>query len=273
MSHIDERLLCEREETLFARRHRRAALFVGGGRLLLLVALLAGWYWASGRVLDRLFVSDPIEVVREFWKLTTGGQFAYHMRFTILEVLAGYVIGAVLGLGLAWMLSLGTTLEKILRPFFIAFYGIPKIALAPLIIMWFGLGITPKIFIAAIFVFFVVSLNTLAGIQAVSGDLVSVARVMGADRLAVMTKIVFPSALPHIITALRITIPQAMVGAIIGEFLAGNRGVGFLINSASNQYNTAGAFAGIAALLAIVLTMDWMLSAAERRLLPWRAAA
>jgi NitT/TauT family transport system permease protein len=190
----------------------------------------------------------------------------------LLEVGAGYVIGALLGLLFAWLLSLGKTFEKIVRPFFIAFYGIPKIALAPLIIMWFGLGITPKILIAAVFVFFVVSLNTLAGIQAVSGDLINIARVMGANRFDVMTKIVFPSALPYIMTALRITIPQAMVGAIIGEFLAGNRGVGYLINSASNQYNTAGAFAGIATLLVIVLVMDWLVSVAERRFLRWRLA-
>jgi NitT/TauT family transport system permease protein len=121
-------------------------------------------------------------------------------------------------------------------------------------------------------VFFVVFMNTLAGIRAVSQDLINVARVMGASGYRLMTKIIFPSAVPQIVLALRITIPQAMVGAIIGEFLAGNRGVGFLINSASMQYNTARVFAGILALLLVVLAMDVCVSLAERRWLRWRTA-
>ena len=269
---VDAHQLQRSEERAYVRVRRRASLLVASGRLLLLILFVAGWAWASDRIVDRLFVSTPLQVAQELWEITANGQLAYHVRFTLLEVLAGYAIGATLGVAFAWIVSLVRLLQQVIHPFFVAFYGIPKIALAPLIIMWFGLGITPKIVIAAIFVFFVVSMNTLAGIHAVSRDLVNVVRVMGAGKVALMTKVVLPSALPYVLTALRITIPQAMVGAIIGEFLAGNRGVGFLINSASNQYNTARAFAGIAVLLVIVLAMDWIVSMAERRLLRWHPA-
>lgn len=272
MSHVNEQELLQREAAAHAGREARMARFVSTGRFLLLAIFLVGWYWSSGRILDSLFVSNPIKVVHAFWKILANGQLVYHIRFTLVETLAGYFIGAVLGLVFAWVVSLTASFQKIVHPFLIAFYAIPKIALAPLMIMWFGLGMTPKVIIATIFVFFVVFMNTLAGIQNVSHHLLNVARVMGANNYQLMTKIIFPSAVPYIIMALRITVPEAMIGAIIGEFIAGNRGVGYLINAASNQYNTAGVFAGICSLLIIVLTMDWLVSVLERRLMKWRPA-
>src|SRR5262249_12489639 len=157
----------------------------------------------------------------------------------------------------------------VLRPYILLAWATPKIALAPLMIIWFGIGIVPKVVLAATFVFFVVFLSTLAGIATVRPELVSVVRVMGASPPALFRKVVLPSALPFIVTALRITIPAALIGAIIGEFISSNRGVGYLINAASSRYATAEVFAGILSLLVLVLLMNAGLSALERSWFRW----
>ncbi|HWC04428.1 MAG TPA: ABC transporter permease [Methylomirabilota bacterium] len=266
----------DRESALRAReadRARRAArrdrLRILVGQVLLLALLLGGWAWASGRVLDRLFLSDPVSVARAFWAILLKGTLWYHLRFTLTETLVGYVIGAGLGLAGAVVVSLIPAGEAVLRPYVLLAYATPKIALAPLMIIWFGIGMLPKVLLAATFVFFVVFLSTLAGFATVSPELVSVVRVMGAAPLAVFRKVVLPSALPFIVTALRITIPAALIGAIIGEFISSNRGVGYLINAASSRYATAEVFAGIGSLLLLVVVMNAALSLLERSWLRW----
>jgi sulfonate transport system permease protein len=266
----------DRESALLtaeADRARRAArtdrLRILAGQLVLLALILGGWAWASGRVLDRLFLSDPVSVTKAFWAILLKGTLWYHLRFTLIETLLGYLIGAGLGLAGALAVSMIPAGEPVLRPFVILAYATPKIALAPLMIIWFGIGILPKVILAATFVFFVVFLSTLAGIATVPPQLVSVVRVMGAAPSAVFRKVVLPSALPFILTALRLTIPAALIGAVIGEFISSNRGVGYLINAASSRYATAEVFAGIGSLLIVVLCMNAGLSLLERRWSRW----
>jgi NitT/TauT family transport system permease protein len=249
-----------------ARRDRLGVLAIQG---LLLALLLGGWAWASGRIVDRLFLSDPVSVARAFWMILLKGTLWYHLRFTLTETLLGYLIGAGLGLTGALAVSMIPAGEPVLRPFVLLAYAMPKIALAPLMIIWFGIGMLPKVVLAATFVFFVVFLSTLAGVATVSPELVAVVRVMGAAPLSVFRKVVLPSALPFIATALRITIPAALIGAIIGEFISSNRGVGYLINAASSRYATAEVFAGIGSLLVLVLGMNATLSVLERRWFRW----
>jgi NitT/TauT family transport system permease protein len=248
---------------------RRRVVRTVGWQLGLLAFLLVGWGWASGRVVDRLFLSDPVSVVWSLWTLVLKGTLWYHLRFTLTETLAGYALGASLGLLGALAVALSPVGEPILRPFVLLAYATPKIALAPLMIIWFGIGLLPKIVLAASFVFFVVFLSTLAGMATVRGELVAVVRVMGASRAALFRKVVVPSALPMIVTSLRLTIPAALIGAIIGEFISSNRGIGYLINAASSRYATAQVFAGILALLVLVLLMNTAVSALERVCLRW----
>jgi NitT/TauT family transport system permease protein len=250
-----------------ARRADRVRILVAQAALL--AVILGGWGWASGRILDRLFLSDPLSIARAFVDLVARGTLWFHLRFTLTETLLGYLIGASLGLGLALLVSLVPAGEAVLRPYVLLAYATPKIALAPLMIIWFGIGLLPKILLAATFVFFVVFLSTLAGVATVRPELVAVVRVMGASPLAVFGKVVVPAALPMIVTALRITIPAALIGAIIGEFISSNRGVGYLINAASSRYATAQVFAGILSLLILVLLMNAALSTLERAWFRW----
>jgi sulfonate transport system permease protein len=249
-----------------ARRRRRGVLL---WQMALLAVLLAGWSLASGRLVDHLSLSDPVAVCRAFWALVARGTLWFHLRFTLTETLSGYVVGAGLGLGAALAVSLSRVGEPILRPFVLVAWATPKIALAPLMIIWFGIGLLPKVVLAASFVCFVVFLSTLAGLATVSPDLVSLVRVMGASPLAVFGKVAVPSAMPFIVTALRLTIPAALIGAIVGEFISSNRGIGYLINAASSRYNTAEVFAGIFGLLVLVLLMNAGLTAVERVWLRW----
>ena len=259
-----------RRETEQARRaSRRDRLRIVAAQACLLTLILGGWAWASGRVLDRLFLSDPISVGRAFWTIVLKGTLWFHLRFTLTETLLGYLIGAGLGLAGALLVSMIPSGEVVLRPFVLSAYATPKIALAPLMIIWFGIGMLPKVVLAATFVFFVVFLSTLAGVAAVPPPLVAVIRVMGASPATVFRKVVLPSALPFIVTAFRVTIPAALIGAIIGEFISSNRGVGYLINAASSRYATAEVFAGILSLLLLVLGMNAGLALLERRWFRW----
>lgn len=270
MPELDHEATLLAGEASRARRAARADRWrILAGQALLLALILGGWAWASGRVLDRLFLSDPVSVARAFWAILLKGTLWYHLRFTLTETLLGYVIGASLGLGGALLVSMIPAGEAVLRPFVLFAYATPKIALAPLMIIWFGIGMLPKVILAATFVFFVVFLTTLAGVATVPPQLVSVVRVMGAAPVAVFRKVVLPSALPFIVTALRLTIPAALIGAVIGEFISSNRGVGYLINAASSRYATAEVFAGIGSLLVLVLCMNAALSLLERSWFRW----
>ncbi len=264
-----EQALLNREAGQARARDRRQTVKVLGWQVVLLAAVLVSWHTASGRVLDRLFLSNPVNVAQAFWRILVDGSLWYHLRFTLIETLLGYIAGAGLGLGAALAVSLAGTMEEVLRPYIIIAFAVPKIALAPLIIVWFGIGLLPKVLLAAIFVFFIVFLNSLGGIATVSPGLIAVMRVMGASPATIFRKVVLPNAVPFIATALRIAIPAAMIGAIVGEFISSNRGVGYLINAASSRYRTAEVFAGIFSLLLAVLLMNAVVSALERHWLRW----
>jgi NitT/TauT family transport system permease protein len=267
---VDEEALRRREVDRAVARRRRAALLVTSWRLVVLAALLLGWTYASGRLVSSLFLSDPLAVARAFRDDLTSGELLRNAQTTVKELLVGYGIGAAAALATAGIVSLSSALQRVLRPYLIAFYAIPKVALAPLMVMWFGLGFVPKVVLAAIFVYFVVFMSTLGGLQSVAKGLVDTARVMGANRLQLMVKIVFPTAVPNIVTALRIAIPGAMAGAIIGEFIAATNGLGYMVNSAASQFATASVFSAIVAILVIVLVCDALLALVERKLLRWR---
>ncbi len=248
---------------------RRARWGVNVGRVAFGVGLLLAWELASGRVVDQFFVSRPTAILSALWTMLTQEGLLYHMRFTITEALAGYLLGAGAGLLLGFALARVDLVFRIVEPFVVAFYGIPRIALAPLFILWFGLGITSKIAVATVMVFFIVLINTIAGIRAAPLSLLQVARVMGASEWDLQRKVIFPAATPFIIAALQITVPQAMIGAIVGEFISSNRGVGHLISREAGLLDTPGLFAGIFSLLAVVLLMNQGITLLGNYLMRW----
>ena len=207
----------------------------------------------------------------ELVTLIGSGQLGRHLGITLAEVLAGYAAGSAAGLSLAFVISQTPTFGLLIEPFVLACYAVPRVALAPLIVMWFGIGFLPKIVLAGTLVFFLVFMNALVGFRNVNPALVGVARVMGASRRHVLTKIVLWSAMPYLLATLRLSLPSAVIGAIIGEFISANRGLGYLISAMSSQFNTAGVFAGIISLMVVVATLDLAAAAIERRLLRGQA--
>jgi NitT/TauT family transport system permease protein len=251
---------------------RRRGLFehatIAVGRAGLLAAILGLWAYASGRWLDRDTISDPIAVLFALKDLISSGRLWPDLLQTVSEVIAGYGIGTALGVLLAATFALWPSMERVLRPFLIAIYSIPKIALAPLIVMWFGLGIAPKIILAAAFVFFIVFMNTVAGIGSVNPQHVDIMRVMGASRFAILRKLVLPTAVPFLILGMRLSVPEAMIGAVIGEFISANSGLGYLVYSASNELNTAVSMAALLVLVLVVAFGDMPLGLLDRFLVP-----
>lgn len=262
-----ERSLLASETRAFATRRRRDRARVLAMQWGLFVLFLVVWWAASGRLVDRLFLSDPIAVAHSLFQIAVDGTLWWHLQWTLIEMTLGYVLGLAVGLNLALVVTAIPWGAQIVRPLL---FAIPKVALAPLVIVWFGIYLVPKIILAASLVLFVVYFNTVAGIAAVNLTMHEAVRVMGASRLALLTKLVLPSAAPYILTAMRITVPGALIGAIIGEFLNSDRGIGFLIAAASSRYDTARVFAGIVSLLVFVLLLNAMITRIERHLTRWQ---
>ncbi|MFG1704317.1 ABC transporter permease [Nonomuraea sp. M3C6] len=249
------------------RQGRRAVVWVG--RVGIAVGAIVVWDLVSGTLVRPFFVSTPQAVAERLLDWFGSADFWFHARFTLTSSGLGFLIGAALGVVLAWPLALRRVAYRVVEPYFLIAYSIPAVALGPVFILWFGIGLAPKIVLAAYFVFFVVFVNTVEGIRQVPQGLLDVTRVMGGSRWATMRSVLLPGALPYILAALRITLPAAMIGAVVGEFIASNRGIGYLTRAAAGRYQTAGVIAGTIVLAAIVLLLSMSLRPLSR-VLRWR---
>jgi NitT/TauT family transport system permease protein len=238
------------------RDHRR---FLITARLGVLAVALILWELVSGTIIRHFFIAAPSSVSVALWEWAVSGELWYHAQFTLTATFLGYVFGSLAGILLAWPLGIMRTLYRITEPYFLVAYSVPAVAMGPVFILWFGLGMTPKVVLASYFVFFIVFINTVTGFQQVPQGMLDVTRVMGASRVDTLRTVIFPNAIPYVLAALRITLPAAMIGAVVGEFIASNRGLGYLTRAAASRYSTAGVIAGVLVLGGIVLLMSLML--------------
>jgi NitT/TauT family transport system permease protein len=239
-----------------SRANRRFVLLA---RLAVLVSFLVVWQLASGNLVRPFFISSPTAVAGSLLEWIETGQLWFHGQFTLLATFLGYVAGSLAAIAVAWPLGLMPRLYRITEPYFLVAYSVPAVAMGPVFILWFGLGLTPKVVLAAYFVFFIVFVNTVTGFQQVPPGLLNVTRVLGASPAARLRTVIFPSALPYVLAALRVTLPAAMIGAVVGEFIASNRGLGYLTRAAAAEYSTSGVIAGVVVMSAIVLAMSLLL--------------
>jgi NitT/TauT family transport system permease protein len=270
---VRETMLLAREEQRVTASRRSETLRIVALRAAIVGGILLFWQLASGTLVDRLFISSPVAIVESFVRISLDGTLWWHLERTLLEMTLGYIAGVIGGVALAILVTLIPWGDQIARPFMLGIFAIPKVALAPLVIVWFGIHLLPKVILSASLVLFIVYFSTLAGFAAVNRDLVSSMRVMGASRSAMFFKLIFPSSAPYIFAAMRITLPGALIGAIIGEFVSSNRGIGFLIAHASSRYDTAQVFAGILSLLIFVLILNALVSRLEQYVARWRPEA
>jgi NitT/TauT family transport system permease protein len=250
------------------RRHReRTHLWLGTSGLG--IAILLFWQFGIHYLVNPRYVSDPVSIAARIGELLAEGEIIEHLTVTLTEAGTGFLIGAALGLVSAFALAQTRRGYEVFEPFLIGFYSIPKIALAPLFILWFGLGYTPKIIMAALLVYFIVFVNAVTGIREVSPGLLQVCRVFGASRRDLVLKIVLPSAAPAVVASIRITFTRAIEGAVLSEFVASTQGLGYLVARASRAFDIETVFAGILIIAAVVMTANGLLRLFETRLMPW----
>jgi NitT/TauT family transport system permease protein len=239
-------------------------------RLLPGIAILVFWQWASGRLIKEIYVSKPTAVAARLYELFASGEIYPHLWTTGEELVLGYVIGVAGGILGGYALGRSPRLANIFEPYVMGFYGIPKIALAPLFIIWFGIGIGSKVALAAIMVFFLVFYNVYTGVRSVDRELINLSLVMGANQRQLTYHVYLPAAAPFVLLGMRMAVPYSVIGVIVGEFTSSISGLGLFIHEASSTYDPAGVFAGITILLLFVIGANFLAGRLERRLLRWK---
>jgi len=246
------------------------SLVLNATRVALLVAILLSWEYASGRLVAEFFISRPSVIFRIFWGWAADGSLLYHASITALEAFGGFLLGGIIGVAAGVTLGRARLLAEILDPFIMAFYSLPKVALAPLFVLWFGIGIDMKIVLTATVVFFLVFLNTYTGVRNVSRELIAILNLMGANERHLLFKVVIPSAITWVFAGLRISVPYALIGAIVGELIAANRGLGYLLADSAGQFDTGGVFAALIAIMILAFILNTAVKLVEPIVMPWK---
>lgn len=252
------------------RARRRENVLVAVVRVAIAVVGLLAWELVSGRWISEFWISSPTAVWSALLRFVESGQLLPAVQATVVETAAGFAVGAVAGIVVGLLFGISPLVARILDPYFVALNSIPRVALIPLFILWFGIGLETKVIFAATLVFFPVLLNTFAGARDVDRDLIDVIRVMGASRLDAIRRIFVPSALVWVFAGLRMSVPFALIGAVIAEMFTSNDGLGYLISVSANQYDTAGSFAALLVTTLLGLVLTFAVSLLERRALRWR---
>ncbi|MFH1136201.1 MAG: ABC transporter permease [Pseudomonadota bacterium] len=240
-------------------------------RLLLIMAFLASWELLSHyKVIDAFFFGQPSAIVIDMKEAVVTGEIYPHMLVTLKEALSGLLIGTIAGVLAAFILGKLDLAARVLDPIIMALYGIPKLALGPIFILWFGLGIESKIFLAALMVFFLVFFNAYAGFKNVDQSLVNAVRLMGASNRQIVLKVVLPSSVPWLMAGIKAGLGAALLGAVVGEYIGANSGLGWMVEYAGGMYDIARVFTCIITLMLLMAALNAALGLVERRLLKWR---
>jgi NitT/TauT family transport system permease protein len=253
-----------------ARKRRRGPFWIALTQVGILAAIFAGWQFGVAEE-SLPYFSRPTIVVAKLYELLSGPSIYRHISVTLIEIGIGYAFGVVFGLSLGFLLGRSRFLSAALQPYIMGLYSIPKIALAPVFIVWLGLGIASKVAVVFLASFFLVFFNTYAGLLAVNEELVRLARLMGASWPQALYRVIVPAAAPQIFLGLRTAVPYAVIGAVIGEYIGSNEGLGYFILYASQTYDAPALFAGIILLVAIVFAANACLMRLEGYVIRWRA--
>jgi len=229
------------------------------------------WYlivWIGD--LQPFILPTPGLIMARFIRTLQDGSLFRHFGITLFEVISGLILGATVATGTGYLLAKSPHLERILSPYIVASQSVPIVAIAPLLIIWFGPGMLSKVLTCALIVYFPILINTVVGVRAVPEDLYDLMRSLQAGRWQIFTKLEVPSALPVLLGGLRIGATLAVIGAVVGEFVGSDRGLGFLINVGRGQYDIALVFVAVFSLVFMALVLYGLVVLIERRLLAWQ---
>jgi len=253
------------------RTHRATSAWIGtvSIRLLLLISLVGGWELVGTFTEWELWISQPSAVWEQLLAWHRAGILWDGLVSTLWATLLGFVLGSAVG-GIAGLL-LGSMrrIGELLEPFVLAAYSIPKIALAPLFVLWFGIDLLPKVMLAAILVGFLVFFSVYQGFKTIDQQLMAITRVMGAGHYMTLRKVALPYSSAWMFTGLKMGLPYALIGVVVGEFMAATSGLGYMIKNASALFNTDGVFAGLAVLMLVSTFLSSGLAVVEKRVLHW----
>jgi len=254
-----------------ARRHARRTVrgerLLGSLGLIIVVtlwALVVRWGDYQPFILP-----SPRAVADRFVVAVQNGTLLYHTLVTLREVVSGMALGLTFAFTLGYALAKSPTLERVISPYLVASQAVPTVALAPLLIIWFGNGALSKVLVCAVTVFFPVLINTIVGIRGVDTHLVDVMRSFRANGWQTFTMLELPAALPVLLGGLKVGVTLSVIGAVVGEFVGSDRGLGFLVNLARGLFDTPLMFVAIVTLMVIALALYLLVSALEKWLLRW----
>jgi NitT/TauT family transport system permease protein len=230
--------------------------------------------WQIATLLFKLpafILPGPGQVWRRFLQSLAGGQLQRHTLTTLIEVLSGLFIGGFAATSLGYLLAKSTLLEKLLSPYLVASQSLPVVAIAPLLVIWFGPGVLSKILVCSLTVFFPILINTVVGYREVPTDLRDLMRTLRASSRQTFWKLEVPAALPIYLGGLRVGATLSVIGAVVGELVGSDRGLGFLINVGRGQYDTALVFVAIFTLVLMAMVLYGLVLFIERQLLSWQS--
>ncbi|MGD9988912.1 ABC transporter permease [Pseudonocardia sp.] len=264
-----------------AKKAKKAARKKGGGRfdvrerpeLLLVpgvfVALMALWEFVIPLFVDDYVLPVPSRIVEALWMQLTDALFWGHLEVTLRESLLGFLIGVGSAVLLGTAISQVRLVEKTLMPYVVAFQTVPKVALAPLFVVWFGFGLTSKVVMAAVISFFPMLINVIEGLRAADADRIQMLTVFGASKLQIFRMVRLPSAMPFIFAGLDIGIVFAILGAVVGEFIGAKEGLGYLLLQTNYNFDIAGMFAVLVVLSVMGLVAHFLIRFAQRKIAFW----
>jgi NitT/TauT family transport system permease protein len=259
----------EQKAQILPRTRRRSEIWLIPAQIGILAALLVLWQ-VSVSTQNLMFFSRPTLVAQRLYELFVGGEIYRHIVVTMTEVLIGYGLGALLGLALGFMFGRSRILSKLFQPFIIGLYSIPKIALAPLFIVWFGLGMESKVAVVVLATFFLVFFNTYSGLLNVNEELVQLARLMKASWAQTIYRVILPASAAQIFIGLKTAVPYAVIGAVIGEYIGSDEGLGHFVLYSAQTFDAPSMFAGIVVLVFLVFAVNVVLELIEARIIGWR---
>ena len=240
-------------------------------QLLVGVAILALWQMAAVfELVDPFFVSKPSDVIDQIGEWIASGYIWPHLAITMQEALLAFAIGVLLGVVVGFLFARVPFLAKLFEPYVHMLNALPRVVLAPVLLLWFGLGIWSKVALGVTIVFFIVFFNTYRGVREVDPVLIHNARMLGASERQLLRHVFIPSALTWIFSSLHTSVGFAIVGAVVGEYLGSSQGIGYVISQAEGVFDTTAVFAGMIVLMLVVLVVDYAVNRIERRLLRWK---
>ncbi|MFB3063001.1 MAG: ABC transporter permease [Candidatus Binatia bacterium] len=228
------------------------------------------WEIAAGRWIEVFLISSPSRIFSSLIANIQSGTLIGHTWVTFQEIGIGFPLGAISGISAGYLFGRSRTLAEVFEPIIIALYGVPRTALAPLFIVWLGIGIWSKVGVVLLLTFFLNFFNTYSGMKQMDREYIDLARLMGAKGFKLTFRVILPAVSPYIFTGLKTSIPFSVIGAVVGEFIASTEGLGFFIRLSAGIFKTADVFVGILVLMSMVIVMNAIAGLIERRVLQWQ---